>query len=84
MKLFKFREQKMDIGDFLKRQRKLAGLTQVELAEKARMSQSQISQIERGISDNVTIWNLRSLAKALDCAVIDLLPESDKKKKSRF
>jgi transcriptional regulator with XRE-family HTH domain len=79
MKLFRFREQKMDIGDFLKRQRRQAGLTQEELAKKARMSQSQISQIERGISDNVTIWNLRSIAKALGCAVVDLLPESDKK-----
>jgi transcriptional regulator with XRE-family HTH domain len=78
MKLFRFRGQKMDIGDFLKRRRRQAGLTQEELAKKARMSQSQISQIERGISDNVTIWNLRSIAKALDCAVVDLLPESDK------
>jgi transcriptional regulator with XRE-family HTH domain len=79
MKLFRFRGQKMDIGDFLKRRRRQAGLTQEELAKKSRMSQSQISQIERGISDNVTIWNLRSIAKALGCAVVDLLPESDKK-----
>jgi transcriptional regulator with XRE-family HTH domain len=79
MKIFKFRGQKMDIGDFIKRQRRQVGLTQEELAKKSRMSQSQISQIERGISDNVTIWNLRSIAKALGCALIDLLPESDKK-----
>lgn len=79
MKIFGLRRKKMDIGDFIKRQRKQAGLTQEELAKKSRMSQSQISQIERGISDNVTIWNLRSIAKALDCALIDLLPESDKR-----
>ena len=79
MKLFKFRGQKMTIGDIIKRRRKIANLTQVELAERAKISQSQISQIEQGISDNVTIGNLRNLALALKCTVIDLLPDSDKK-----
>ncbi|WP_236994379.1 helix-turn-helix domain-containing protein [Candidatus Methylomicrobium oryzae] len=81
MKLFRFRGQKMDIGDILRRRRKFIGLTQVELADKAKISQSLISQIEQGVSDNVTIGNLRGMAKALNCAVIDLLPESDKKQK---
>ncbi|MBL1265803.1 helix-turn-helix transcriptional regulator [Methylomicrobium sp. RS1] len=71
----------MDIGDILRRRRKFIGLTQVELADKAKISQSLISQIEQGVSDNVTIGNLRGMAKALNCAVIDLLPESDKKQK---
>lgn len=41
-------------------------LTQVELADKAKVAQSLISQIENDISDNVTVGNLRSIAKALE------------------
>jgi transcriptional regulator with XRE-family HTH domain len=82
MRIFKsFRFLQMTIGDILKRRRKALGLTQVELADKANVAQSMISQIERGKSDNVTIGNLRSLADALDCAVVDLLTEKDKKRK---
>lgn len=82
MRIFtSFRLIQMTIGDILKRRRKALGLTQVELADKANVAQSMISQIERGISDNVTIDNLRSLANALDCAVVDLLTERDKKRK---
>jgi transcriptional regulator with XRE-family HTH domain len=82
MRIFKsFRLLQMTIGDLLKRRRKALGLTQVELADKANVAQSMISQIERGKSDNVTIGNLRSLAAALDCTVVDLLTENDKKRK---
>ena len=82
MRIFKsFRLLQMTIGDLLKLRRKALGLTQIELANKANVAQSMISQIERGKSDNVTIGNLRSLAAALDCAVVDLLTEKDKKRK---
>jgi transcriptional regulator with XRE-family HTH domain len=82
MRIFKsFRLLQMTIGDLLKLRRKALGLTQVELADKANVAQSMISQIERGKSDNVTIGNLRSLAAALDCTVVDLLTENDKKRK---
>ena len=70
----------MTIGVIIKRRRTALGLTQVELAKKAKVAQSQISQIESGVSDNVTLENMRNLAKALDCALIDLLPEEDKRK----
>ena len=70
----------MTIGVIIKRRRTALDLTQVELAKKANVAQSQISQIESGVSDNVTLHNMRSLAKALDCALIDLLPEEDKRK----
>ena len=70
----------MNIGEILKRRRTSMGLTQNELAEKAKIAQSQISQIENGVSDNTTIEMLRKLAKALNCAVVDLLPEEDKPK----
>jgi transcriptional regulator with XRE-family HTH domain len=82
MRTFKsFRLLQMTIGDLLKLRRKALRLTQIELANKANVAQSMISQIERGKSDNVTIGNLRSLAAALDCAVVDLLTEKDKKRK---
>jgi len=68
----------MNIGDILKQRRKSKGMTQVELAQKANMSQAQISQRVQGVSDNVTLGNLRNLAKALHCMVVDLLPEEDK------
>lgn len=82
MRIFKsFRLLQMTIGEIIKRRRTALGLTQVELADKAKVAQSLISQIERGISGNVTIDNMRSLADALDCAVVDLLTERDKKRK---
>ncbi len=68
----------MNIGDILRQCRKLKDLTQVRTGPKANISQAQISQIEQGVSDNVTLGNLRNLAKALHCVVVDLLPEADK------
>ena len=64
----------MNIGNIIKHQRKnVIGLTQKELSDKAGITQAQISQIESGVSDNITIDNLRRIAKAMKCAVIDLL-----------
>ena len=68
----------MKIGEIIKRRRCALDLTQVELAQKAKLAQSKISQLENGVSDNVTIDNLRSIAKALKCPLIDLLPDADK------
>lgn len=68
----------MKIGEIIKKRRKSTGLTQSELAEKSNLTQAKISQIESGSSDNVSIDNLRNLAKALNCKLVDLLPESDK------
>jgi transcriptional regulator with XRE-family HTH domain len=39
-----------------------------------------ISKIEGGSAENISIDVLRKLAKALNCALIDLLPEDDKRK----
>lgn len=72
--------QSMTIGEIINRRRKQQSMTQVDLANKADLSQGQISQIESGVSDNVTIGNLRKIAKALACAVTDLLPEEDKRR----
>lgn len=46
--------------------RKSRGLTQAELAQKAGMAQEQISKIESGEFDSLTMKTLRKLARALD------------------
>jgi len=69
----------MKIGNILKNMRHDKGLTQKELAESSGVTQSMISKVEQGVSENISIEALRKLAKSLHCPVIDLLPESDKK-----
>ncbi len=73
----------MQIGDIVKRKRADLNLTQRDLEEKSGVTQSMISKVEGGNADNVSIGILRKLAKALNCSVIDLLPESDKKNHSK-
>lgn len=50
-------------------------LTQIQLAEKARIHAMKISKIERGEIDilNITLRTALSLAKALDVTIEDLL-----------
>jgi len=75
-------DPQMQIGDIVKRKRTDLKLTQKELAFSSKVTQSMISKVESGNADNVSIDILRKLAKALSCSVIDLLPETDKKKYS--
>jgi len=70
----------MQIGDIVKTKRADSGQTQKDLSESSGVTQSMISKVEGKSADNVSIEILRKLAKALSCSVIDLLPESDKKK----
>jgi len=70
----------MQIGDILKRKRLDLGLTQQELEARSGVTQSMISKMEKGSADNVSIDILRKLAKALNCLLVDLLPEEDKRK----
>lgn len=69
----------MKIGGLIKTKRLSLGLTQQELEDISGVTQSMISKLEKGIADNVSIDILRKLAKAMNCALIDLLPEEDKK-----
>lgn len=69
----------MEIGDIIKNQRLDSNLSQNDLAQRSGVTQSMISKIEGGSASNVSIDILRKLAKALNCLVIDLLTESDKK-----
>jgi transcriptional regulator with XRE-family HTH domain len=70
----------MRIGAIVKQRREACGWTQTQLAERTGVvTQALVSRIEGG-EDNVTIDTLRGLARAFGCAVVDLLPEEDKKK----
>jgi transcriptional regulator with XRE-family HTH domain len=69
----------MQIGDRIKRKRLERGLVQKELENRSGVTQSMISKVEGGSAENVSIDVLRRLAKALNCPLIDLLPDTDKK-----
>jgi transcriptional regulator with XRE-family HTH domain len=74
----------MRIGAIIKQRRESCGWSQTELAERTGnvISQAMVSRIEAG-EDNVTIDTLRGLARAFGCVVTDLLPEDDKRRRSR-
>jgi transcriptional regulator with XRE-family HTH domain len=71
----------MQIGDIIKRRRLELGLIQKELESRSGVTQSMISKVEGGSAENVSIDVLRKLAKALNCTLVDLLPEADKRKR---
>lgn len=71
-------EYLMQIGDIVKCKRLDLSLIQKELESRSGVTQSMISKIENGSAENVSIDILRKLAKALNCALVDLLPEADK------
>lgn len=50
-----------------------AGLTQKELAERMGVDHTEISHIEAGRRDNLTLRKLRRLAEALEVSVGDLV-----------
>ncbi len=68
----------MQIGTILKNKRLELDMSQIDIAQRSGITQSMISKIERGANENVTIENLRRLAGALNCLVVDLLPDEDK------
>ncbi|MEP6934521.1 MAG: helix-turn-helix transcriptional regulator [Nitrospirota bacterium] len=57
----------------MKRIRVARGLTQGELAKKARMTQGFISQVESGVRKNPGVLHVQRLAKALRVSVAELL-----------
>ncbi len=57
----------------LRQQRKKAGITQNELAEKAGVTRVYIGLIERG-ETSITLEKAYRLAHVLGCDVFDLLP----------
>ena len=57
----------MRIGDRIKLLRQKRRLTQVELAERAKVSQTVISRLESNLNQTVNSDVLKGMAKALGC-----------------
>lgn len=55
----------MHMGDKIKSRREQLGLTQRELAKKVGMNQSRISEVESGERKQMSLKNLRAMARAL-------------------
>jgi len=66
------RVNRMALGENLKRLRKLAGLTQGELASVADMKLGHISKLERNETD-AKVSTIHKLMEALNCSANDLL-----------
>lgn len=59
-------------GEKLKEYRKLKGLSQEQLAEKANLHRTYIGMIERA-EKNITLLNIEKIANALDVKITDLI-----------
>ena len=59
-------------GERVRQERKVKGLSQEELAEKAGVHRTYIGMIERG-EKNITLTNIRKIASALGVSISDLL-----------
>lgn len=64
-----------DLGRLIRERRKASKLTLSQLAERAGVSTSYVSQVERGIA-NPTLSSLKTLALALDFNIGSLLEQS--------
>ena len=62
-----------NISDNIRKERKKVGLSQDKLARKADVAYNTVVKIESGENKNPTIETLRSIAKALDVSVDDLI-----------
>lgn len=60
------------IGQNIAKLRKKRGLTQEDLCGLAEIDRSYLSELENG-KMNATIRSLMTIAKSLDCSLIDLL-----------
>lgn len=62
------------VGEKIKEFREKRGLTQAELGEKTGYSQASITNLEKNYKD-LPAKRLKSMANALGCSPLDLLPE---------
>jgi transcriptional regulator with XRE-family HTH domain len=60
-------------GMRLKRLRTAHGMTQVDLAKRAKVTQGFIAQLEGGLKKDPSLATLRRLARALNVPVAELL-----------
>ena len=61
------------LGKVLKTCREKKGMTQVQLAKKAKVTQAYLAMLEGGAKKNPSLATLRRLAKALKVPVGELL-----------
>ncbi len=61
------------IGKMLKALREQKGLTQIELARKAKIDQSYLARLESGDRSNPSLEKIQMLAKALKVKVAELV-----------
>lgn len=66
----------MSLGRYVRQLRKQQHLTQKEVAERANIDRSYVSQIESGTVSNPSINVLQGLARALNTSIRDLLQEA--------
>jgi transcriptional regulator with XRE-family HTH domain len=64
------------IAKNIKQARELSNLSQADLGQIVGLSQTQVSKIEKGISDT-TITNLETFARALNISISDLMNIQD-------
>jgi transcriptional regulator with XRE-family HTH domain len=64
------------MGDRVRERRAALGLSQAELGEKSGLHRTFIGSVERG-ERNVSVLNLRALARALRVPVAELLADRD-------
>lgn len=62
----------MKLGDVLRQRREAKGLTQAELARKAKITDEYVSMLETGAKRNPSLAVLQRLAKALGVSVGEL------------
>ena len=62
-----------ELGATIRRLRRKARLTQVQLAEQAKISQPYLSQLEAGRARRLSLQMAQRLAKALGVKIEDLL-----------
>ncbi|WP_433516988.1 helix-turn-helix domain-containing protein [Nonomuraea sp. CA-143628] len=73
-RLYEEAEAELRLGQLVYDRRVALGLSQAELAERAGMTQPQVSRLETG-GGNITVASLRRLAAALDADLaIEFLP----------
>lgn len=61
------------LGGVIQKLREAKGLTQRDLARKAKMTPGYVAQLETGLRKNPSLPVLRRLAKALSCRVAELV-----------
>ncbi len=67
----------MTIGERLKQLREMRGLSQNELAKRAGVSHPVVSDLERGIREDMTVSTAKALARALGVSLEMLVGDVD-------